>query len=237
MTTVQSAAPYLIERCAAEEAARIAEGSVSLRTLLSPQEALFAAALKTPKRKRDWLAGRLASKRVVAAALAAEGARLALSEIEIATNTDGSPSVRFPTRPEIPGGAARWPLSLSHSASGGAAVLGRPSTLIGVDLEAVAPRAPAFVSLMAHETELTEELKRSPLEQARLWTLKEAVSKLLGVGLSVDLWDIRFPSGRLELHNKARARWEGLGRPEISFECRADENESLSIAYTGGTDG
>jgi len=75
-----------------------------------------------------------------------------------------------------------------------------------------------------------------PREQTTLWTMKEAVSKLLRVGLSAGFWDIRFPctetGRRVELFGEPLARWEAAGRPEILFHTTADEREVLTVAYT-----
>ena len=91
---------------------------------------------------------------------------------------------------------------------------------------------------MAHDSEWDTSMDSDPLEQTRLWTLKEAVAKLLKTGLSIGFWDIRFPlegdARRLEFHGKALARWKELGSPLIHFDTTADDDDVLSIAYTTG---
>lgn len=222
MTTL--APPYELELCPAAEADRLSEDlwEGRLPAVFSPSERSFAANLKLPKRRRDWLAGRLAAKRLLAKRLTG----LRLDQIVILPRPDGSPRVDVPGRPDF----RRWPLTIAHSAAGAAAALGSQGGLVGADLEAVEPRSPAWIALFTHESERSGGLE-SPLEQTRLWTLKEAVAKLLGTGFSVGFHDIRF-TPELELSGKAFVRWEALGRPAIAFDSREVLGSVLSVAYT-----
>ena len=132
-------------------------------------------------------------------------------------------------------------LSLSHSSGWGAAAVCEPWALVGIDLETVAPRPKSFLETMAHDSEWAPWMQADPEEQTRLWTLKEAVAKLLGTGLSVGFWDIRFPldgeARTLELHNNAKACWERLGSPAVHFDSRPEDDPRggtpriLTVAY------
>lgn len=228
---------YRLERCSPEEAERAARAlepgadQAPLAELLSPAELALAAGFPAAKRRRDWLAGRLAAKRLLRARFAEDGRDLGLAEIEVLPASDGSPFVR------VPGAAVcRYPLSLAHSAAGGIAALGRPGARVGVDLERVEPRGASFLRLISSADEWTPGMERDPAEQTRLWTLKEAVAKLLGTGLSVPFAELCFPlagpTRRLALFGAARARWETLGRPVIRFECVVEGQDALSVAYT-----
>lgn len=213
--------PYLLDRRP--------KGGSQEEDFLSPAEKAAQAALIVPKRRADWLAGRLTAKRLIVRYLTDRGLRVDPSQVEVLSREDGSPRVRLPEA------AGRPPsVSISHSEAGSAAALRPDGGLIGVDQETVAHRHPSFLSMMAHEEERTPALD-DPAEQTLLWTLKEAVSKALGVGLSVDLWDIRFVPGpegrRLTLHGRARERWEALGRPTLRFESFPGKDEVTSVAY------
>lgn len=227
-------APYRLARIPAHEAASLArrhEDGEDLSHTLSPDELSQLAGFKVPKRRRDWLAGRLAAKKLFLGMLAERGRAARPSELSILNRKDGTPYLAFPWEGE----PAPF-LSLSHAPGGAVAAAADGGRRVGVDAEQVAERPEAFVTVFAHPSERPG--LRSPQEQTRLWTLKESVLKLLSLGLSVDLWDVRFLEAdpcRLELHGRALARWEELGRPAIRVESRPSEQEVLSIAYTGET--
>ncbi|HAH05397.1 MAG TPA: hypothetical protein DCM05_02550 [Elusimicrobia bacterium] len=227
-------APYRLARSPAHEAASLAErheAGECLSHTLSPDELAQFKKLKVPKRRRDWLAGRLAAKKLLLEMLAERGREARPHELPILNRKDGAPYLAFPWEGE----PAPF-LSLSHAPSGAVAAAVAGGRRIGVDAEAVAERPEAFVTVFAHPSERAG--LRSAHDQTRLWTLKESVLKLLCLGLSVDLWDVRFLEAdpqRLELHGRALACWESLGRPAIRVESRPSEHEVLSLAYTGET--
>lgn len=202
--------------------------------LLGPEEFETGRGLKTPKRRREWLAARLAAKRLLGWCLQQEGIYLKGRQIQILNREDGAPRV------VLEGGKIcdRYSLSLSHSRGTGVAAVAPPGHRVGVDLEAIEPRAASFLSLMAHDDEWHESMDGDLAEQTRLWTLKEAVSKLLQTGFTVGFHDIRFPlhgdERRLELHNKAADAYKKIGSPFIHFDSFVKEDEVLSIAYTAG---
>lgn len=74
-------------------------------------------------------------------------------------------------------------ISISHCNEIGWAALNRVG-LIGLDVEHISSRSPAFLKHWFTESEqnLTGD---SPLAQTVVWTCKEAVSKLLGSGFSI----------------------------------------------------
>ncbi len=229
--------PYRLERCRPEEAAALArvikeDDTNSALQVLSRAELRIVRGFAADKRRIDWLAGRIATKRLMSWCLAQEGVYLKMPSIEVFNRQDGSPYVRLPTGEEF----ARYPFSLSHSKAGGVTAVAQPGFRIGVDLETIEPREKSFLQTMAHDTEWDLTMETDPAEQTRLWTLKEAVSKLLGLGLSVGFWDIRFPltgdERRLELHGPALARYKAIGKPTIHFDSFTEAEDVLSVAYT-----
>lgn len=194
---------------------------------LSGEEREAFGRLVTAKRRRDWLAARIAAKNLVGWRLEALGRPAKAPSIRIAAKDTREPFVALPDgRPD-----PELPISLAHAGDYGACALGAPGKRIGMDLERIEPRDPAWRRLMAHDSELTPELAGSSEGLTRLWTAKEAVSKLLGVGLSVDLHGIRpRPDGTVELDGRAAEKWRELGSPAIRLEHARYEDCCLTVA-------
>jgi hypothetical protein len=150
-----------------------------------------------PKRRDDWLVGRLNLKALIVDLLGARfGSRPAPASLVIDRLPSGAPHVRWV------GGRAPGPLPLSvsnshsHGAALGAALWTdafAPGTraAVGVDLEWVEPRSEGFVRDF-----LTEPERRycaaggddRHLRANLVWSAKEAVLKVLQRGLTADTW-------------------------------------------------
>lgn len=212
---------YTWEFCPPDEAERLLGAPADL---LSPAEAAVLGAFPVQKRRRDWLAGRLAAKRALSAVLGVPA-----GGIEILNEPSGAPRARIPNR-------TAPAFSISHCARGGlCAVLSGPG-LIGADFEPIASHGPAVLDLFVHRAELAPLDEEAALWQTRLWTAKEAVLKLLELGLSCDPRDVRWFSAtaRLELDGPALRRWRELGAPPIRVEHRRFEDCLIAVAFTEG---
>lgn len=180
--------------------------------------------LATEKRRREWLAGRVAAKRAVSEWLAEQGSRLAVYEIEVLNESSGRPFCRLPL------GAVGPEISISHA--GGLAVCalsdGGP---IGVDCEPIAPKTAGTLALVASGEELARA-GASPEAQTRLWCAKEAVLKLLGLGLSCDPRDVVLDGRAVALRGAARERWRALDQPAIFLSERTQARSLVVIAHT-----
>jgi phosphopantetheinyl transferase len=135
-----------------------------------------------PERQRQWLLGRVVAKDAARSWLAGQ-ARSAMAHpaaLAIDVDENGSPIVA-----ETCGFAAPPHLSLAHCED--RAVAAAQAQKVGVDLERVARRDAAFVDTIAtaKERQLLEPFSRSARDEwiTRLWCAKEAVGKLLGVGI------------------------------------------------------
>ncbi len=166
---------------------------VDLDDLMTPAELTAAMSLANPKKRLEWIAGRLAAKEAVRVHLRDRyGAILAPHEIEILTDPAGAPVPSVRRRPEW---AALLPaLSITHA--GGRAIAaalpaGPKGTRVGVDLTPVEARHESFETQWFTESErslmaLSMEAGKSREELVSvLWALKEAVSKALGLGLKL----------------------------------------------------
>jgi 4'-phosphopantetheinyl transferase len=151
--------------------------------LLSPREEEILAGLLLLPRRRKWLLGRAAAKRLVRERLGREA--VAESRISVLNRPSGEPFVLLE-------GQGEWelPISLSHRSDAGlAAAPERCGWRIGADLETVVPRAPALVRQFFTEREAALVAKSGEARDevvARIWSAKEAVLKLLGLGLRLD---------------------------------------------------
>lgn len=190
--------------------------------ILSFRENALYRALKTEKRRKDWLAGRWAAKTLLARMLEVEDMR----EIEVLPDREGRP------QPRAAGGmGAGWTLTITHSGAFAAAAVDALGGPVGLDLETVEERDPAIIPVAFHPSELGAALDPSTL--TRMWTVKEAVLKFLGLGLTCDLTEVRV-SPRLTLHGKALERHRALGSPEILLDSRLTAGGWLTLARTGG---
>ncbi|HBA59220.1 MAG TPA: hypothetical protein DCZ92_00060 [Elusimicrobia bacterium] len=170
---------------------------------LSPDEQQRYSAFRLEKRRSEWLAGRLAAKLLLAETDGTDQ----LAAYEIVTDAYGRPSC---------GGRL---LSISHSNGWALAAL-KPgsSSFLGADLEKTEQRHPAWYRDYFHKTELPEA---DPSEGTRLWTIKEALMKALGLGLMADPLDIRVSGEAVKLTGRPLDRYKELGSPEFAVETRA----------------
>lgn len=167
-------------------------------TALSEREAARYAAFRIEKRRKEWLAGRLAAK----ALLAAGGGNPA--GFEISMDRLGRPSC---------GGAL---VSITHSNGWAAAAMKPGSSFLGLDMELIEERHRAWYSDYFHPQELPVP---DPSEATRLWTIKEALLKALGLGLMADPLAIRTDE-KIRFTGKALERYRELGSPEFAVETR-----------------
>jgi phosphopantetheinyl transferase (holo-ACP synthase) len=169
---------------------------------LTPDELAAWSALKVPKRKNEWLGGRLAAK------LAGAGAffhGVPLREIEVRRELTGSPFL-------VCRGERRH-VSISHSAGVCGAAAG--TDFLGLDIEEVAPRHPGWYRDYFSPA---EREGNDDAAMTGLWAAKEALFKALGLGLSCDTMDADLSGPQPVLRGKALARWEELGRPPFALE-------------------
>jgi 4'-phosphopantetheinyl transferase len=165
---------------------------------LTLEEREIYAALRVPKRRREWLSGRLAAKEAVRRRHRLLGAD-AFTRIEILAVTSGRERGRPYYRVDG-SSAASFGLSIAHS--GGVAVATLATRLgerIGVDVEHPVEGGPGFESLLLGpcERRRLEDLPGPERRRAlsRLWVLKEAFTKALGIGLRLPLSAIRVQGG------------------------------------------
>jgi phosphopantetheinyl transferase len=151
--------------------------------LLSPREEKILAGLGLVPRRRKWLMGRAAAKRLVRDMLG-EG-QVPEKKISVLNQPSGEPFVLIEGK-----GGWDYPISISHRSEVGMAAAPLEGTArIGVDLETVERRDPALVRQFYTdgEAQIVEAASEDRDEiVSRIWSAKEAVLKLLGLGLRID---------------------------------------------------
>lgn len=170
--------------------------------LCSQREEAIVAGLTFESRRRKWLLGRWAAKRLLGE-LAAEDNGLVTRllgkpgshedwrcQFSILNDEAGVPYVDREGQ-----GRLSLSLSISHRGDWGlAAVALSPTARIGVDLETVEPRDPALVRQFFSASEADRVAKAASRDAdrtiARIWSAKEAVLKAIGIGLRHDTRDI-----------------------------------------------
>jgi 4'-phosphopantetheinyl transferase len=162
--------------------------------LLAPAEVAIYAALKVPKRRSDWLLGRITAKQLVAAHLGKQNDAPTLQEIVVAAGNDGAPFV------SLHGAQLPLSLSISHShAVAFCALVDAPGAAVGVsatvgaDIEFIETRDPAFLRdyFTADEQAAAWAWPEPEVATTLLWSAKEAMLKALREGLRVDTRHVR----------------------------------------------
>ena len=166
----------------------------------------YLGTLRFPRRREDWLAGRWASKRLLAD-LQLGGEPFVPTETALLRSPSGAPVLHHRGRP-LP-----YSLSLSHRAGGVfCACCPLPGVALGVDLEWVEDRHPAFYQDYFTAAEQAFAAGVEPHAPAvwftLLWSAKEAVLKSLGLGLKAD-------PRRIEISVDPRV-WQALHLPALA---------------------
>lgn len=183
---------------------------------LSPRELKTYNGFKVEKRRREWLGGRYALKKLASGFFIFD-----IRQIEVVNRTSGQPILG------VPGGCS-LPVSITHSGDFAAAAIAMAGMGIGVDMEVIEPRSTAWMKQSFGDDELSST---APVFLTELWAKKEAVLKFMGVGLSLDTRDIRFINGRLQFYGRALDLWARLGSPKVQIDIKdLDGGYKLAIA-------
>lgn len=144
---------------------QIAEAAVL--PLLSEAEHNYLHRFRYPKRRQEWLGGRIAAKAALSDALDAS----ALRGLSILPDQHGRPRVSGQADP-------RLSLSISHS-GGYAAALAVRGPRCGLDIQEVSAKLLGLTKYFALPAELDLLPDQSELALTMLWSVKEAMKKSL----------------------------------------------------------
>jgi phosphopantetheinyl transferase len=195
--------------------------------LLSPREEIILSRLAIEARRRKWLLGRAAAKNLVRDMSA--GGAVPDQGISVLNQPSGEPFVLV----EGKGGWGRA-ISISHrSQVGMAAAPLDEAARIGADVESVEPRDRALVRqfFADSEAEMVEAGSHDRDEiVARVWSAKEAVLKLLGLGLRVDTRGVVVNLAG-EPFPGCPANWQSVGVNVIAELPRQSPLDSLRVMW------
>ena len=222
------------ELSAAQAEAWLEGRDQSIQGLCTPAELGALYRLKSQDRRREWVAARVTLKTLVSEyVLDACGSPLPPEGIEILKGEFGAPRVE--PRAEWAGclAASYLPaVSISHSAGVALAAISPGPGAIGVDLEAIASRGATFADDYLDATELSLPIAGATSDAAlhtALWSIKEAATKALGLGLHVAMSEIRVSSvdadgnASLVLSGVAEHRLRKLGGAHIEATVQVGE--------------
>jgi acyl transferase domain-containing protein/phosphopantetheinyl transferase len=171
------------------------------------ERAQWRALSQVPKRRYEWLLGRVAAKEALRRLLQRRlGIALAPADIEIVPDANGRPQVVGAWRERL---GVRPVVSIAHSGGVAAALAALDSrVLVGIDIELVNPERDGFEALAfaPDERQLVSTLDADARRewQLRMWCAKEAAGKAIGRGLlpgvgSLQVLETRLADGAVRL--------------------------------------
>lgn len=191
----------------------VPEAETFLTTLELKQYKHFAV----EKRAGEWLAGRYAVKK-----LASEFFNLPPKKMQVKNAKNGAPILQAM-------GGNNLTISITHRGDYAAAAISLTGDLIGVDIEKIEPRPQGWTEQYFDKAEL---LADDDAYLTELWAKKEAVLKLLGLGLTVPATQIKIIDNEVQFFGKALDVWAFKGSPKISFEMKTLDNAyKFVVAY------
>ena len=165
------------------------EGAVPLGSeWLSAPERERLAAMRFPRRRRDFRLGRWTAKQTIVRAFP-ELCREPFDAFDVRPDSRGAPHALHREK------ALPCTLSLSHRAGIALCAIAGPDVRLGCDLEWIEPRTAAFEDSFLAPTERSWLAARPASARATganlLWSAKESAVKSLGIGLDVDARAVR----------------------------------------------
>ena len=189
----------------------------SPETFLSAREKTYYDTLKFEKRRNDHALGRYTLKKLLQESFI----NAPLNEIEILRSENGFPELYFQSE------KSALKVSLSHSNAVGLAVASTDVKSIGADIELIESRSKKWAEHCFYFTEFTDGASDEYLTE--LWCKKEAVLKMLGVGLSVSFYDLRFEKGKINIYGRLLDSFKNIEDTEI--EIKRYKNFVIAVAF------
>ncbi|MCL2887931.1 MAG: 4'-phosphopantetheinyl transferase superfamily protein [Elusimicrobia bacterium] len=161
----------------------------AVESFFTDGERTYFDTLKIEKRRRDYALGRYALKKLIAENFV----KTSLKNIEVLKSADGYPNL------SINGAPSKIYVSISHSNGYGAACASETNK-VGIDIELIEERSKAWAEMCFTKTEIA--LGSSAEYLTELWAKKEAVLKVLNVGLTAAMHQIEFDGNKINFYGK-----------------------------------
>lgn len=172
----------------------------ALNTILSPGELARFEKYALPKKKLQWLAGRSAVKTALIKHMAVRGQNLKMPSIDLFNNENSAPYILQFSDIRV---------SITHSFPYCIGVVS--DRRIGIDLEKMLSPRKAMFDLFFHPNEirsLTDQGEKETYQFLTMmyWTRKEALSKLLGLGMRAGFKELDTTNDDLKLNEFGEIR-------------------------------
>ncbi len=204
---------------------------VDIRRYLSPDEIQTLNGLTIEKRRREWLAGRIAVKQLYTTLNETGGGK---SSYSVEREPSGAP---YLTRN---GSRISGMISISHS-HGLAAVCYAPDYMrIGIDIEEVTNRDGAFLSDYFTDQEkawvLSGESGNPNLQLNLIWSAKESILKCLASGLGTDPLRVEIKRSSVGHQSNSWQQLQGrshtaLGLQDWQLSWRTWQDSVLTLCF------
>jgi 3-oxoacyl-(acyl-carrier-protein) synthase/NAD(P)-dependent dehydrogenase (short-subunit alcohol dehydrogenase family)/phosphopantetheinyl transferase (holo-ACP synthase) len=228
---------------------------LSADDILTDSERAAYERLRSETRRAEWLAARVAAKDLVHCHLRNfYGVATPLSDVVIAKDEHGAPHIELRGASKDQMGATPLPnLTITHSDGVAIAAIAAPGTSsrAGVDLESIEARNDSFADDYFSAAERALSIPASILPEGAdaesvllttMWSVKEAVSKALGLGLHLKTGEISLKSldskdarivAEVELTGKAQQAYAQLAGEQdaAAMEVRARIDGTFVLAY------
>ena len=234
-----------------EARACVAGRNIDALAMLSDEERQAYDRLRSEERRGEWLAARVAARRVISRYFRDFfGKSVGLDDIHVTKSDAGKPSAVVETDDFEISILPLPDLALTHSSGLAVAAVTVPECdeRLGVDLERIEERTDNFAESYFTDDErqlaLPESDGRKATLHTLLWTVKEAVSKALGVGLELStheivVTDVR-PAGAhwqvdVELRGQAVETLQGIGGGDLVIDVEVASGFVLATARLVGS--
>ena len=216
---------------------------------LGPEELKYYQDIRNPKRRIEFLGGRLAAKRaIIAQILELFGVAIAPSDIQVLAEEGSPPSVRIDGHPELTG-SPPW-ITISHSGNRAVAIAtpANSNIFVGVDVERIEKRSDSFLAycFTDKERETIAQYRRSEDAEelaTAFWSMKESITKALGVGMTIDPQEVELSptldKGNFQvcLTGKALITLDKLGGQSVETGYTREGAQVLAWAFIEGPQG
>lgn len=187
-----------------------------MENVLSPKERIRLGAFSMPKKKVQWISGRYAVKKALIKHMSVCDDQIDLCSIDVLSGENSAPYI-----PQF----ADVHVTITHSFPYCIGVVSKRR--IGIDLERVVDLRPTLLAIYFHSHEIQELEQSNTVKDVHhamvYWTRKEAVSKLLGLGMKADFKRLDTVEDRVDLG--------GYDFGEAYLRSAIIDEFSCSVAY------